>query len=44
MVWYMAVLYGWWPYNYKFGFLLQTKGNLLRVDGGLYDVRERIWD
>jgi len=19
MVWYSAVLYGWWPYNYKLG-------------------------
>jgi len=23
IVWYSAVLYGGWPHNYKFGFLLQ---------------------
>jgi len=26
MVWYRAVLYGWWPYNYKFGPLPTTAG------------------
>ena len=30
--------------NTKFGFLVQTKGNLSRVDGVLYDARGPILD
>jgi hypothetical protein len=44
IVCYSAVLYGGWPYNYKFGFFLQTEGNLSRVNDIRYDARARLWD
>src|SRR5205809_7605042 len=40
----MSGLGGWWPYKYKFGFFLQTEGNLSRVNDILYDARARLWD
>src|SRR5262245_4188627 len=40
----MSGLDGEWPYNYEFGFCLQTAGNLSRVNDLLYDARARRGD
>jgi len=37
------MLDGLQPSNTKFGFFLQTEGNLLRVNDIRYDARARLW-